>query len=73
MGIFDGYLNTFSSFEMILRKKELEETLNKMWSIYKKGNTEQIIEYEKQKDEIKQAGGRIFRNSQGEHKIVFKE
>lgn len=58
-------------FEIALRKSEFEETLDSMWDIYRRGNSAQIIEYQKQLDSIKSTGCKVYRNSQGKHKIVI--
>lgn len=44
-----------------------------MWANYAKGCFEQIVEYNKQVDDIKSSGFRVLRNSKGLHKIVAKE
>lgn len=72
---FDAYKNTSkykdeSMLEITLRKKEFEQNLDDMWEIYRKGNTKQIVEYQKGVDNIKHAGLKVLRNSQGKHKIV---
>lgn len=72
---FDTYKNTSkykdeSMLEITLRKKEFEQNLDDMWEIYRKGNTKQIVEYQKGVDNIKNAGLKVLRNSQGKHKIV---
>ena len=58
--------------EIMLRKREFEETLDKMWTIYSSGNPRQIIEYNKQVDYIKGFGLKVLRNSAGKHKIITK-
>ena len=60
----------YDHLEVILRKKTFEKNLDDMWKVYIKGNTKQIVEYNKQKETIKRAGFKIFRNSQGIHKII---
>ena len=72
---FNAYRNTSeykdqSILEISLRKKEFEKNLDNMWAIYAKGNPRQIIEYQKGVDQIKKAGLKVLRNSQGKHKIV---
>ena len=57
--------------EIAIRKKEFEENLDAMWDVYKKGNTKQILEYNKQKEYIKSLNIKVFRNSEGKHKLVF--
>ena len=61
---FSAYKNTSGykddcMLEITLRKKEFEQNLDDMWAIYKKGV-----------DQIKKAGLKVLRNSQGKHKIV---
>ncbi len=73
---FRAYQSTYASkdnakLEIALRKKEFEQNLNEMWEIYRKGNTRQIVEYQKGVAQIKDAGFKVFRNSQGVHKIVI--
>lgn len=72
---FSAYQNTSrykdeSMLEIILRKKEFEQSLDDMWSIYSKGVSQQIINYQKGVNQIKKAGLKVLRNSQGKHKIV---
>lgn len=78
--IFSDYLSAYkntsrykdeSMLDIALRKKEFEQNLDDMWMIYAKGNVSQIIEYQKGVDQIKKAGLKVFRNSQGKHKIVI--
>lgn len=57
--------------EIALRKKEFEENLDAMWDVYKKGYTKQILTYNKQKEYIKSLNIKVFRNSEGKHKLVF--
>ena len=71
---FNAYKNTSkykdeSMLEITLRKKEFEQNLDDMWAIYKK-NPQQIVEYQKGVDQIKNCGLKVLRNSQGKHKIV---
>lgn len=72
---FDAYKNTSkykdeSMLEITLRKKEFEQNLDDMWAIYIRGNPQQIIEYQKGVDQIKESGLKVLRNSEGKHKIV---
>jgi hypothetical protein len=74
---FDAYKHTSeyrdrSMVEIMSKRKEFEEHLDKMWSIYLKGVTEQIVEYNKQVRGIKESGLKVLRNSAGKHKIVYK-
>ena len=73
---FDAYKNTSkykddSMLEIGLRKSEFEKNLDEMWAIYIKGNAAQIVNYQKDVDQIKQVGFKVLRNSQGKHKIVI--
>lgn len=79
--MFENYANAYKNtskykdggmLEISLRKREYEETLDKMWKIYSVGNTRQIIEYNKQVEYIKEFGFKVLRNSAGKHKIVSK-
>ena len=77
--IFGDYLNAYrntskykdeSMLEITLRKKEFEQNLDDMWAIYRRGNQQQIIDYQKGVDQIKESGLKVLRNSEGKHKIV---
>ena len=77
--IFGDYLNAYrntskykdeSMLEITLRKKEFEQNLDDMWAIYKRGNIQQIVNYQKGVDQIKNSGLKVLRNSEGKHKIV---
>lgn len=57
--------------DLALNKKKYEQKLDDMWDIYCKGNIYQLPIYNEQKDYIKKCGGRIFKNSQGKHKIII--
>lgn len=72
---FNAYKNTSkykdeSMLEITLRKREFEKNLDDMWEIFGKGNTRQIVEYQKGVNNIKNAGLKVLRNSKGKHKIV---
>lgn len=72
---FDAYKNTSrykdkSMLEIALRKSEFEKNLDEMWAIYRKGVTQQIVNYNKGLDQIKSSGLKVYRNSEGKHKIV---
>lgn len=72
---FSAYRNTSqykdgAMLDITLRKKEFEQNLDDMWFIYRKGVPQQIINYQKGIDQIKKAGLKVLRNSQGKHKIV---
>lgn len=56
--------------EIMLRRKEFEQNLDDMWSAYCKGNSAQIVEYNKGVEQIKESGLKVLRNSAGKHKIV---
>ncbi len=64
------YGNGTQGLEITLRKKEYEERFDLMWSNYGKGIVTQLEEYYKQLNTIKSAGFKVFRNSEGKHKIV---
>ena len=77
--IFGDYLNAYrntskykdeSMLDITLRKKEFEQNLDDMWAIYKRGNIQQIVNYQKGVDQIKNSGLKVLRNSEGKHKIV---
>lgn len=72
---FNAYKNTSkykdeSMLEITLRKKEFEKNLDDMWAIYVRGNTQQVVEYQKGVDQIKSSGLKVLRNPEGKHKIV---
>lgn len=74
--MFNAYKQTSqykdgAMMEIMLRRKEFEERLDKMWSIFKSGLFEQAVEYKKQVRSIKAAGLVVLRNSAGKHKIVY--
>lgn len=73
---FSAYKNTSDykdscMLEIVAKKKEFEENLDDMWRIYNKGVPAQIINYNKGIKQIKDAGLKIFRNSDGLHKIII--
>lgn len=77
--MFGDYLNAYrntskykdeSMLEITLRKKEFEQNLDDMWAIYKRGNIQQVVNYKKGVDQIKNSGLKVLRNSEGKHKIV---
>ena len=74
--MFNAYKQT-SSFkdgammEIMLRRKEFEQHLDKMWQTYISGNLRQVVEYKKQVQSIKDAGLIVQRSkSTGKHRIV---
>ncbi len=76
----DNYHNTFGVAEpaesvikelYYERKDKYEELLDKMYHNYMCGCTRQIVNYNKQIDDIKLAGLKVLRNSSGKHKIVM--
>lgn len=74
---FGAYKNTSkykdsAMLEITLKKNEFEKNLDDMWDIYKK-DPSQIIEYQKGINQIKNSGLKVFRNSQGKHKIVIPQ
>lgn len=73
---FDAYKNTSeykdrNILEIALRKSEFEKNLDDMWSNYRSGNVSQIVEYQKGLEYIKSSGLKVYRNSEGKHKIVI--
>lgn len=74
--LFEAYKHSsdykdISRMEIAARKTEFEEHLDKMWGIYSKGNPRQIVAYQQQLDDIKSTGCKVYRNSQGKHKIMI--
>lgn len=72
---FKTYENSYQNrdniaFEITLQKQKYEENLDAMWRNIPY-NPKQIMEYNKQVDTIKSAGFRVYRNSEGKHKIVM--
>lgn len=73
---FDAYTHSSDykdtvRMEIALKKSEYEEHLDKMWGIYSRGNVRQIVAYQEQLKDIKATGCKVYRNSQGKHKIVI--
>ena len=56
----------------MINRAEFEKHLDDMWGIYLRGNPRQLVEYEKQVNDIKSCGLKVLRNSAGRHKIVNK-
>ena len=80
--VFKDYIDTYQQtgrcrddrmLNIALHKKELEDCLNEMWHIYSTGNVKQIVEYNKQIDQIKNSGYSVMRNSAGNHRVVLKK
>ena len=74
--MFDAYKHTSrykddGMMEIMVRREEFEQHLDKMWGIFKSGLFEQAVEYKKQVRSIKAVGLVVLRNSAGKHKIVF--
>lgn len=63
--------NDAGKLDIAVHKKELEETLDEMWRIYRRGLVSQIIEYNNQVFQIKKYGYKVLRNSTGIHKIIL--
>ena len=75
-GFFNAYketseFNDAGKLDIAVHKKELEETLDEMWRIYRRGLVSQIVEYNKQVSQIKKYGYKVLRNSTGIHKIIL--
>lgn len=73
---FNAYKNTSrykddNILDISLRKSEFEENLDEMYGNYIKGCTQQIVEYTKGVEQIKNAGFKVYRNSVGKHKIIM--
>ena len=74
--MFNAYRNTsrFKDSEMMeimLRRQEFEQVLDKMWQNYTSGNLGQVVEYKKQVQAIKNAGLVVQRSkTTGKHRIV---
>lgn len=74
--MFNSYKQT-SSFkdgammEIMLRRQEFEQHLDKMWQTYISGDLRQVVEYKKQVQSIKDSGLIVQRSkSTGKHRIV---
>lgn len=78
-GIFEAYKHTAehrdrSMVEIMANRQKFEQNLDEMWRIYKSGNMQQVVEYKKQIQTIKDAGLVVLRSkSTGKHKIVFQD
>lgn len=77
--IFGNYLDAYKNtsrykddtlLEIALRKSQFEKNLDDMWEIYAKGCFQQLNEYNKGLNQIKSSGLKVYRNSDGKHKIV---
>lgn len=74
--MFDTYKRTSDYHNSIimdigLNRAKYEEHLDKMWATYRNGLMDQVIEYKKQIQYIKDAGFTVKRSkSTGKHKIV---
>ena len=59
------------ALEIMINKNKYEDTLDSMWSIYRKGNANQLAEYHKMINTIKDSGLRVLRNDKtGKHKTM---
>lgn len=75
---FDAYKSTQkykddSKMEIMFRRQEFEKNLDDMWDNYGKGMVLQLVNYNKQLDNIKSCGLKVLRNSSGKHKIVVSK
>ncbi len=74
--MFNAYMGTASfkdnaMLEIMIRRQEFEEHLDRMWKTYTSGNLRQVAEYKKQVQIIKDAGLVVQRSkSTGKHRIV---
>lgn len=58
--------------EIMCRRQEFEENLDKMWQTYRSGYLQQVVEYKKQVQDIKDAGLVVLRSkTTGKHKITY--
>lgn len=80
--IFGDYFDTYkttsrykddSKMEIMFRRQEFEKNLDDMWDNYGKGMVLQLVNYNKQLDNIKSCGLKVLRNSSGKHKIVVSK
>ena len=72
--LFKSYSTSYKAkddqkLDIACRKKGYEDTLDEMWRIYSTGNFNQLAEYNKQVEIIKGCGCKVYRNSQGKHRI----
>lgn len=59
--------------EIMCRRQEFEENLDKMWQTYRNGYLPQVVEYKKQVQDIKDAGLVVLRSkTTGKHKITYQ-
>lgn len=75
--IFKASQNSYKArdnakMDIAINKSKYEETLDEMWRLYHSGTIQQVVEYQKQIDSIKNSGCRVMRNSNGKHKIVIE-
>jgi hypothetical protein len=75
--LFDSFKHTAEykdsvMMEIMGRRQEFEEHLDKMWQTYTRGNMQQVVEYKKQVQYIKGAGLIVLRSkTTGKHKITY--
>lgn len=62
-----------TKMSIAIQKSKYEENLDEMWRIYSSGTVQQIVNYQKQIDSIKNSGCRVLRNSEGKHKIIIEQ
>lgn len=78
-GFAEAYTHTSdykdsSMLEIMCRRSEFEQHLDKMWQNYTNGNMKQVFYYRKQIDAIKRAGLVVKRHkTTGKHKIVYPD
>ncbi len=80
--VLNDYFNTYKTtseykdrgkMEIMCKRKSFEQNLDTMWDIYRRGNPQQIVEYNKGLAQIKECGLKVLRNSAGKHKIVLPQ
>lgn len=75
--MFNAYRHTSeyrdrAMIDIMCNREKFERNLDEMWRIYTSGNMNQVFEYRKQVETIKNAGLQVLRSkSTGKHKIVF--
>lgn len=80
--VLNDYFNTYKTtseykdrgkMEVMCKRKSFEQNLDTMWDIYRRGNPQQIVEYNKGLAQIKECGLKVLRNSAGKHKIALPQ
>lgn len=78
----NDYFNTYRTtseykdrgkMEIMCKRKSFEQNLDTMLDIYRRGNPQQIVEYNKGLAQIKECGLKVLRNSAGKHTIIVEQ